>query len=71
VIRRGKVPDIPDARADELLCCSSGYQSTRKTCKRTCGNETKAYPTIRTPTHGTNWGLNKGLATVFQTPTLT
>jgi len=46
---------------DTIVKCrfAIGYQQIYETCKRTCGKETKAYPTIRIPTHSTELYLTK------------
>lgn len=44
---------------NEYRIRSFSYQITHVTCRRTCGKETKAYPTIHKPTHYVNWGLPK------------
>ena len=38
-----------------MVCC----QRPHSTCKRTCGNETKAEPTIHSPRNDAKWGYPK------------
>ncbi len=46
-MRQGKLSDTLDTGTNKVQPYLFGYQKTCETCKRTCGKETKAYPTIR------------------------
>ena len=56
---RGNLPDTSAVSNFANYLCAKGYQSVHRTCWRTSGKETKAYPTIRIPIDYANRGLPK------------
>ena len=56
---RGNLP-VTSAMGNFVSCLGAkGYRLTHRTCWRTSGKETKAYPTIRNPINYANRGLPK------------
>jgi len=58
-VNRGKLPVTSAMSNFAIYFLAKGYHQAHRTCWRTSGKETKAYPTICNPTNYANWGLPK------------